>query len=133
MFDREMRYLAVSRRWLEDYSLVDSEIIGRSHYEIVPDIPERWKEAHRRGLAGETLKVDEDRFEHADGTVQWIRWEVVPWRAGDGSVGGIVLFAEDITAQKANGGAAAPGGQRVYRRARRHHDHRFERNDSGSK
>ncbi|MGB7265110.1 MAG: PAS domain S-box protein, partial [Terracidiphilus sp.] len=100
MFDREMRYIAVSRRWLEDYSLVDREIIGHSHYEIVPDVPERWKEVHRRGLAGETLKDDEDRFEHADGTVQWIRWEVVPWRMGDGSVGGIVLFAEDITPQK---------------------------------
>ena len=100
MFDREMRYLAVSRRWLEEYSLVDCDILGRSHYEIVPDIPERWKEAHRRGLAGETLRADEERFERADGTVQWIRWEVVPWRAGDGTVGGIVLFADDITAHK---------------------------------
>ena len=100
MFDREMRYLAVSRRWLEEYSLVDRDIIGRSHYEVVLDIPERWKEAHRRGLAGETLRADEERFERADGTVQWIRWEVVPWRAGDGTVGGIVLFADDITAHK---------------------------------
>ncbi len=100
MFDREMRYIAVSKRWLEEYSLVGREIVGRSHYEIVPDVPERWKEAHRRGLAGETLKAEEDRFEHPDGTVQWIRWEVVPWRTGDGSVGGIMLFAEDITAKK---------------------------------
>lgn len=100
MFDHEMRYLAVSRRWLEDYSLVGQTVVGRSHYEIVPDVPERWKEAHRRGLAGETLKADEDRFERADGKVQWIKWEVVPWRRGDGSVGGIMLFAEDITRQK---------------------------------
>ena len=100
MFDREMRYLAVSRRWLEEYSLVGQNVLGRSHYEIVPDIPERWKEAHRRGLAGETLKSEEDRFQRADGTVQWIEWEVVPWRAADGSVGGIVLFADDITARK---------------------------------
>ncbi|MGB7743070.1 MAG: PAS domain S-box protein [Terracidiphilus sp.] len=100
MFDREMRYLAVSRRWLEDYGLVETETLGRPHYEVIPDVPERWKEAHRRGLAGETLKADEDRFDRADGTVQWIRWEIVPWRTGEGSVGGIVLFAEDITKQK---------------------------------
>ncbi|MDR3737362.1 MAG: PAS domain S-box protein, partial [Acidobacteriaceae bacterium] len=100
MFDREMRYLVASRRWQEEYGIAEEEIIGRVHYEVVPDIPERWKEIHRRGMAGETLRGDQDRFERADGTVQWIRWEVIPWRTGDGSVGGIILFAEDITPQK---------------------------------
>ena len=100
MFDRQMRYLAVSRRWQEDYAVRDEEIIGRCHYDVVPDIPERWKEEHRRGMAGETLKVEEDRFERADGTVNWIRWEVRPWRLADGTVGGIILFAEDITLKK---------------------------------
>lgn len=97
MFDREMRYVSASHRWLEENSLVERDIIGRSHYEIVPDIPERWKKAHQRGLAGETLRADEDRFERADGTVEWSRWEVIPWGASDGTIGGIILFAEDIT------------------------------------
>jgi diguanylate cyclase (GGDEF)-like protein/PAS domain S-box-containing protein len=100
MFDPEMRYLVASRRWLDEYSLIAEEIIGKCHYEVVPDIPERWKEMHRRGLAGETLRSDEDRFERADGSVEWIRWEVRPWRSSDGAVGGIILFAEDITDQK---------------------------------
>ena len=97
MFDRHMCYLAASRRWLADYALEADEIIGRSHYDFAPHIPERWKQAHRRGLEGEVLKCDEVPFELPDGTVQWIRWEVVPWREGDGSIGGIILFAEDIT------------------------------------
>lgn len=100
MFDREMRYLHASERWIEDYCLVGREIIGHSHYEIVPDIPERWKQMHQRGLAGETLRADEDPFEHADGSIQWIRWEIMPWRTGTGEVGGIILFAEDISHQK---------------------------------
>ncbi len=102
MFDREMRYLAVSRHWLTQYDLVGQEIIGRSHYEIHLDLPERFKEAHRRGLAGETVKSDEDRYNQADGKERWVRWQIVPWRAGDGSVGGILIFAEDITERKAS-------------------------------
>jgi diguanylate cyclase (GGDEF)-like protein/PAS domain S-box-containing protein len=102
MFDREMRYLAASRRWLESYSLVGKEILGRSHYEIFPEVPERWKEIHRRGIAGEGFREDEDLFGRADGSQSWLRWELVPWRAADGTIGGIVLFTEDITALKAN-------------------------------
>lgn len=97
MFDREMRYLAVSRRWCEDYGLGERAILGHSHYEIFPEIPEAWKAVHRRGLAGEIIAAAEDRFERMDGTVQWLRWEVRPWRANDGSVGGIVIFSEDTT------------------------------------
>lgn len=100
MFDREMRYLALSRRWAEDHSLDWQQIVGRSHYEVNPEVPERWKETHRRGLAGETQRIEEDRYERANGTMQWIRWQIIPWRASDGSVGGIVMFYEDITERK---------------------------------
>lgn len=101
MFDREMRYQSVSRRWLTDYQLEDGDILGRSHYEIFPEIPQRWQDIHRRGLAGEVVRADQDRFEREDGSVQWLRWEVRPWYAADGAVGGIVIFSEDITERKA--------------------------------
>ncbi len=100
MFDREMRYLTVSRRWMEDFSFGDKDIIGVSHYELFPEIPEGWKKVHRRCLAGETIRADEDRFERIDGTIQWLRWEVLPWHLSDGAIGGIIIFSEDITRYK---------------------------------
>lgn len=96
VFDTDMRYVQASRRWREDYGLGNRELCGLSHYEIFPEIPERWKEAHRRGLAGEVLHEDRDRFNRLDGRVQWIRWEIRPWYQGD-QIGGIAIFAEDIT------------------------------------
>ncbi|HML79470.1 PAS domain-containing hybrid sensor histidine kinase/response regulator [Geobacter sulfurreducens] len=100
MFDREMRYLAVSRRWREDYGLGDGDILGMSHYDIFPEIGEEWKSVHRRGLAGEVIRVEEDCFVRADGRTQWLRWEVRPWYEGEGRVGGVVIFTEDITRAK---------------------------------
>lgn len=97
IFDRNMRYLAVSRRWIEDYRLDGQDIIGACHYEVVPGLPERWRDVHRRGLAGEALRAEADRIEYPDGSVQWRRWEVWPWRDNTGAVGGIIIASEDVT------------------------------------
>jgi PAS domain S-box-containing protein len=100
MFDRDMRYLAVSQRWLQDYHLGDQAILSQSHYAVFPEIPERWRDAHRRGMNGEVLMAEADEFVRADGSMQWLRWEIRPWHTSDGSVGGIVIFTKDITDRK---------------------------------
>jgi len=41
MFDTDMRYLQVSDRFLTDYHLEGHDIIGKSHYEVFPNIPTR--------------------------------------------------------------------------------------------
>ena len=100
MFDRDMRYVSASRRWMSDFDLGDRDLRGLSLYEVFPDIPERWKAVHRRALAGEVVRDDNDHFDRADGSVQWLRWEVRPWRDAAGKVAGIVVFSEDITERK---------------------------------
>jgi PAS domain S-box-containing protein len=97
MFDTDMRYLSMSRRWRNDYGLGERELLGVSHYKVFPEISAEWREAHRRGLTGEVLRAEGDRFERADGSVQWVRWEIRPWYETGGNIGGIVIFAEDIT------------------------------------
>ncbi|MBE9224605.1 PAS domain S-box protein [Phormidium sp. LEGE 05292] len=100
VFDNEMRYLIVSQRWLNDYRLGEQDIIGRSHYEVFPEIPQCWKEVHQRCLAGAVESCEEDPFPRADGTVDWLRWEVRPWYDETGAIGGIIMFTEVITARK---------------------------------
>ncbi len=100
MFDTEVRYLAASQRWYKDYGLEGKNIIGKSHYEIFPEIPLRWKRIHQRVLAGEPLRTDEDSFERLDGSMEWLRWDVRPWRDEDGQIGGIIMFTEVITERK---------------------------------
>ncbi|HAX70713.1 MAG TPA: hypothetical protein DCY14_13960, partial [Anaerolineae bacterium] len=97
MFDREMRYIVASKRYLVDYGLGDQSLEGRSHYEVFPEIPERWKEIHRRCLQGSIEKADEDAFPRADGKLDWVHWEIHPWYDDDGSIGGVILFSEVIT------------------------------------
>lgn len=97
MFDLEMRYLHVSEAWRRDYGLGSRPLRGVSHYEVFPEIPEHWKQAHRHGLAGETLREEKDPFQRADGSIQWLRWELRPWYNPSGNIGGLLIFTVDIT------------------------------------
>jgi PAS domain S-box-containing protein len=100
MLDREVRYLQASRRWLTDYKLGGQDIIGRCHYDVFPDIPERWKEIHRRVLAGAVESCAEDPFPRADGGIEWLQWEARPWHDADGRIGGVIFFTQVITERK---------------------------------
>ena len=46
MCDLNMCYLAYSRRWTLDYGLGDQNLIGRCHYEVFADIPDKWQREH---------------------------------------------------------------------------------------
>lgn len=99
MFDRNMNYLATSKRWLTNFNLQEA-VLGRNHYDVFPDLPKHWHDAHKTGLSGKIIKTPEDLFTRANGQEQWVRWEIHPWFDARGEVGGIILFSEDITEQK---------------------------------
>jgi PAS domain S-box-containing protein len=101
MFDRNMRYVQVSDRWLTDTGLPEGQrdILGKSHYEVFPNLPEHWKEPHRRGLAGESIKSGDDWIA-ADGQTHSIRWEIHPWGDSGTETGGIIISFEDVTERK---------------------------------
>lgn len=103
MFDQKMRFLAVSRRFLQDYRIEaedPNELSGRSFYEAVPDLTPTCKQIHRQVLAGETIAAQEDEFVRADGTTDWFHWEMTPWLRPGNGIGGALLFAELVTASK---------------------------------
>ncbi len=100
MFDMDMCYLAASGKWISDYGLEGVDIIGKSHYEVFPEIGEDWKATHRNCLNGAISQSAEECFQRADGTEQWLTWDVRPWYANETEIGGIIMYTQDITARK---------------------------------
>ena len=100
LLDRDMTYVACSPAWVRAYGGGRERVVGLRHYDLYPSLPERFREAHRRGLAGETSGAAEDPWAQPDGTTRWTDWAVRPWRDAAGDVGGIVLLAEDVTERR---------------------------------
>lgn len=100
VLDLELKYIAVSNRFLKDYNVTEGDVIGRNHYEIFPEMPEKWKDVHQRCLAGAIERNDDDLFVRPDGSITYNRWECRPWRHLDGKIGGIVMYTEVTTERK---------------------------------
>lgn len=101
IFDENLNYIITSDRWAKETNSKIKDVIGKNHYDVVPDIPLKWRKIHQRCLAGEHLKCEEDSFKRKGGTIEWLRWEVLPWYKDKGVIGGLIMFVEHITERKA--------------------------------
>lgn len=99
MFDRDMRCLVASDRWIADHGLTGRGIDGRRIDELLSWAPRHWQSAWREAVDGKGQVHEEEPVRIADRT-EWIRWEVHPWHGGEDSVSGFVLFTELLTERK---------------------------------
>lgn len=96
LFDTDMHYLGCSRRWLTDYGIKDHTVVGRSHYDVFPDIDDARREIHRQVMAGETRSNDADPIERSPGEVDWVEWTMTPWYQPSGAIGGAILVTKVV-------------------------------------
>ncbi|NLR68137.1 PAS domain S-box protein [Chitinophaga varians] len=99
MLDKRLRIIACSNAWEEDNQLKGQALYGKTVYELLPNIPEGFKQIYRDTVAGKTHKNGEfiwrpPEWKHD----QHLRWEIRPWFNHDGGVGGITILTEDVTA-----------------------------------
>ncbi|WP_316746875.1 PAS domain S-box protein [Pedobacter gandavensis] len=104
MLDSKLHYIAVSNRWLEEHQLQGTDLYGKAHFDVLPDLSQHWKDIHHRCLEGEVIKNEIDiwrpkGWDHD----QYLRWELRPWYQFDGKIGGIMIFSQDITESSRQG------------------------------
>jgi PAS domain S-box-containing protein len=99
MLDRDLVYLAVSDRWMQEFKLQDSEVIGRSHFELfagtITDDYYLWKE---KVLQGEVIGRQEEKVAVPGvDEPQYLSWEMRPWYLYDGGIGGMMVLTQNVT------------------------------------
>jgi PAS domain S-box-containing protein len=119
MYDTEMRYVNASEQWVTQFNLDGRNLIGRPHYDVSPEVPERWRAVHRRVLAGAIESCEEDSFVRPDGETEWLHWDARPWRTPDGEIGGLIMFTQVIT-ERIKMKAALHASEERFRSAMHH-------------
>ena len=89
--DRGMHYLAANQRWRKEFQIAGMQLLGQSHYRIFPDLHPAWRELYGRCLEGHRERSDDDLLVRADGTQDWVRWDIQPWQDATGKTGGLIL------------------------------------------
>ncbi|TVR07019.1 MAG: response regulator, partial [Phormidium sp. GEM2.Bin31] len=96
MFDREMRYVAYSEKWLSDYHLQGLNLLDKSLYEVLPDLPSDRRQAHEEALRGQVISEPEVVWQREDGQTVYLRSAIHPWYDSDGAIGGVITVTDRI-------------------------------------
>jgi PAS domain S-box-containing protein len=97
LFDHEGRFIAVNASWLGAIAKTEVEVLGRTLPEAMPDANADWPAAINNALLGNRSKAIGDARKRLDGADVFLDWEVQPWYNTDGSIGGAVAYAQDVT------------------------------------
>ena len=98
--DKDLNYLFVSDQYLKDYKIKEKNIIGKHHYEVFPNLPDKWRKVHQKVLKGMVISNEEDVYPREDGTIEYTRWLCKPWYTKEGEIGGMILYTDLITERK---------------------------------
>ncbi|WPU65955.1 PAS domain-containing protein [Peredibacter starrii] len=97
MFDKDLKYLAFSSRWAEEWQNFGRAREGQN---VRADFRPDWIKAMEKALQGEILSRDEDLVEFAPGNELWLRWAIQPWKNANQEIGGVIVMAENISSRK---------------------------------
>jgi PAS domain S-box-containing protein len=99
MLDKDLKYIAVSNRWLEEYQLKDQDVLGISHFEIFDAvINDEVKDLFYSVLKGNVESKQEDIFKLPGSDEEiYVSWEMRPWYLHDGKIGGMMIYTQNIT------------------------------------
>lgn len=97
MFDNFMQIISASDNWLERYGFKITDVLGKSYYDLFAEVTDHWKAIFDKCLAGAVEKNECDVLPIRKNQLDYVKWEIRPWRRLNGSIGGVIMFSEIIT------------------------------------
>lgn len=99
--DAHNRILRANRRAAESINKTVAEIEGQSTYDLYPDEAEKYHQDDLEVIVSGKPKLGiVELYRTGSGEKRWVQTDKVPYRDADGTVLGVLVFAQDITDRK---------------------------------
>ncbi len=100
MVDNKLCFLITSGKFIADQKLQHKGHIGKCIYDVCPGSKEMYQSKFNACLKGGIDQSSGDIVKNADGSFRWMRWDIRPWYKQDKSIGGLIIYIEDIAEAK---------------------------------
>lgn len=100
--DRDGNILRANLRAAESIGRRIDQVLGKSTWDLYPEQAEKYQRDDAEVIGSGRAKLGIiERYETPDGKEQWVRTDKIPFRDDEGNIIGVIVFAVDITDQKA--------------------------------
>ncbi|HEA23555.1 MAG TPA: PAS domain S-box protein [Pricia antarctica] len=100
ILDVDMRFIAHSKIWQQEFTPDFDSIIGHLYYDILPNTPEALREMYSECLQGASILDNGIKFILPNGSIQWLNCKINHWKDEKGMLGGLMIMLEDVTETK---------------------------------
>ncbi len=97
MTDRDLKVIAASSLWARSLGVRRAEVLGRTLFDIAPEVYEPSRTAFAEVLDGAPSSIARSRVTLPIGMTVWLQTDLKAWKTTDGEIGGIVLTASDVS------------------------------------
>ncbi|MCA8939172.1 MAG: PAS domain-containing protein, partial [Planctomycetes bacterium] len=95
MLDRDLVFVAYSPAFLHLVGF-KGDPRGKKLQEVSSKLAESWQGRFAKALAGNPVRLMEERIDLPDSSQAILRGAILPWKTGDGEVAGVVLSCDRI-------------------------------------
>ena len=98
--DTKLNFINYSNQWQSDFTPNKIDIIGKHLFDVIAEMPILFNNAIQVGLSDKENINAGQKFILPSGKVQWLKWKISPIRNDINILEGLVIYLEDITADK---------------------------------
>jgi PAS domain S-box-containing protein len=95
--DKKFKIIHASDRWVADFDLTNSNVIGRSLFEVFTEVSKSWKKDLNRVLKGTSRLSGVENFHDVQNMEKWFEWINVPWYDEKENIVGVIIQTKDIS------------------------------------